>query len=149
MSSFKEGDSIKFSFSFSDNIFLKAIISNYSLHKRSFLQQNSECSGSMNFTVAKKYCKIKIFCDMFVRNFYLCVNNLIMKSIVIYPDNPKQFSVIEAFLEEMKIRFKSQEDIIISEEIKQSVLEGIKDAEEGRLISSEEVRKKAEALCSK
>ena len=41
---------------------------------------------------------------MFVRNFYLCVNNLIMKSIVIYPDNPKQFSVIEAFLEEMKIR---------------------------------------------
>ncbi|WP_426478133.1 hypothetical protein ACP3T3_01235 [Chryseobacterium sp. CBSDS_008] len=64
-----------------------------------------------------------------------------MKSIVIYPDNPKQFSVIEAFLEEMKISFKSQEEIIISEEIKQSVLEGIKDAEEGRLISSEEVRK--------
>lgn len=86
---------------------------------------------------------------MFVRNFYLCVNILIMKSIVIYPDNTKQFSVIEAFLEEMKIRFKSQEDIIISEEIKQSVLEGIKDAEEGRLISSEEVRKKAAALCSK
>lgn len=49
----------------------------------------------------------------------------------------------------MKIRFKSLEDIIISEEIKQSVLEGIKDAEEGRLISSEEVRKKAAALCSK
>jgi predicted transcriptional regulator len=49
----------------------------------------------------------------------------------------------------MKIRFKSQEDIIISEEIKQSVLEGLKDAEEGRLVSSEEVRKKAATLCSK
>lgn len=72
-----------------------------------------------------------------------------MKSIIIYPDNPKQFSVIEAFLEEMKIRFKSQEDDIISEEIKQSILEGVKDAEEGKLVSNEEVRKKAEALCSK
>ncbi|PTT38463.1 hypothetical protein DBR28_08565 [Chryseobacterium sp. HMWF028] len=72
-----------------------------------------------------------------------------MKSIIIYPDNPKQFSVIEALLEEMKIRFKSQEDIMISEEIKQSILEGVKDAEDGRLVSSEEVRKKAEALCSK
>lgn len=96
ISSFKLGDSIKFSFSFSDNIFIKAIISNYSLHKGFFLQQNSECLGSMNFTVAKKYYKIKIFCDMFVRNFYLCVKDLNMKSIVIYPDNPKQFSVIEA-----------------------------------------------------
>ena len=58
---------------------------------------------------------------MFVRNFYLCVKDFVMKSIVIYPDSPKQFSVIETFLEKMKIRFKSQEDIIISEEIKQSV----------------------------
>lgn len=72
-----------------------------------------------------------------------------MKSIVIYPDSPKQFSIIEAFLEEMKIRFRSQEDIIISEEIKQSILEGIKEAEEGKLIPSEEVRKKAAVLCSK
>jgi len=72
-----------------------------------------------------------------------------MKSIIIYPDNPKQSSVIEAFLEEMKIRFKSQEDIIISKEIKQSILEGIKDAEKGELISNEDVRKKAAALCSK
>ena len=86
---------------------------------------------------------------MFVRNFYLCVKDFVMKSIVIYPDSPKQFSVIETFLEKMKIRFKSQEDIIISEEIKQSFLEGLKDAEEGRLVSSEEVRKKAATLCSK
>ncbi|WP_426478027.1 hypothetical protein ACP3T3_00660 [Chryseobacterium sp. CBSDS_008] len=48
---------------------------------------------------------------------------------------------MKLFLEEMKISFKIQEDIIISEEIKHSILEGIKAAEEGRLISSEEVRK--------
>lgn len=84
-------------------------------------------------------CKILIF----------VVNYLFMKSIIIYPDNIKQSSIIEAFLKEMKIRFKSQEDIMISKKIKQSVLDGIKDAEEGKLVSNEEVRKKAAALCSK
>ena len=78
---------------------------------------------------------------MFVRNIYLCVNILIMKSIVIYPDNPKQFSVIEAFLEEMKIRFKSQEEIKISEEQKNSILQGIKEAEEGKFVSEEDADK--------
>jgi len=92
---------------------------------------------------------MKMICNTFVQKHYLCLNILIMKHIVIYPDNPKQFSVIEAFLEEMKIRFKSQEDIILSEVIKQSILDGIKDADQGKVVSSEEVRKKAVALCLK
>ncbi|MFY1047074.1 hypothetical protein [Chryseobacterium sp. GP-SGM7] len=64
-----------------------------------------------------------------------------MKSIVIYPENPKQFSVIEAFLEEMKISFKSQGEIKISEEQKKSILHGIKEAEGGKFISEEEADK--------
>lgn len=64
-----------------------------------------------------------------------------MKSIVIYPENPKQFHVIEAFLEEMKISFKSQEEIKISEEQKKSILLGIKEADEGKFISEEEADK--------
>lgn len=61
-----------------------------------------------------------------------------MKSITIYPENPKQFSIIEAFLEEMKIRFKSQEDFKISEDQKKSILDGIKEADEGNFVSEEE-----------
>lgn len=61
-----------------------------------------------------------------------------MKSIIIYPENPKQFSVIEAFLEEMKISFKSSEEIKISEEQKLSILQGIKEANEGKFVSEEE-----------
>ncbi len=61
-----------------------------------------------------------------------------MKSIIIYPENLKQFSVIEAFLQEMKISFKSREEMKISEKLKQSILQGIKEADEGKFVSEEE-----------
>jgi len=42
-----------------------------------------------------------------------------MENIVIIPENKKQFSAIKTFLEEMKIRFKieEQEDALMTEEV--------------------------------
>lgn len=66
-----------------------------------------------------------------------------MENIIIMPENKKQFSAIKTFLEEMKIRFKTekQDDALMTEEAfyakidraKQQVREG-----KGTLVRTEE-----------
>ena len=68
-----------------------------------------------------------------------------MENLIIYPENQKQLQILKSLLEEMKIKFKSEEQV---EELldwqKKLIDEGLKDAAEGRLLSREEVDKRIE-----
>lgn len=68
-----------------------------------------------------------------------------MENLIIYPENQKQLQILKSLLEEMKIKFKSEEQV---EELldwqKKLIDEGLKDAKEGRLLSREEVEKRIE-----
>lgn len=68
-----------------------------------------------------------------------------MENLIIYPENQKQLQILKSLLEEMKIKFKSEEQV---EELqdwqKELIDEGLKDATEGRLLSREEVDKRIE-----
>ena len=68
-----------------------------------------------------------------------------MENLIIYPENQKQLQILKSLLEEMKIKFKSEEQV---EELqdwqKEKILKGIKDIKEGRLLSREEVEKRIE-----
>ncbi|MFT4094511.1 MAG: hypothetical protein QM640_12810 [Niabella sp.] len=60
-----------------------------------------------------------------------------MENIVIIPESKKQFSAIKAFLEEMKIRFKTekQDDALMTEaEFYAKIDRSIKQAEEGKVV---------------
>ncbi len=68
-----------------------------------------------------------------------------MENLIVYPENQKQLQILKSLLEEMKIKFKSEEQV---EELldwqKKLIDEGLKDAEEGKLLSREEVNKRIE-----
>ena len=65
-----------------------------------------------------------------------------MENLIVYPENQKQLSILKSLLEEMKIRFKSEEKemvrINISNQAKNSILKGLVDAEKGNLVSEKE-----------
>lgn len=68
-----------------------------------------------------------------------------MENLIVYPENLKQLQILKSLLEEMKIKFKSEEQV---EELldwqKKLIDEGLKDVEEGKLLSREEVNKRIE-----
>ena len=65
-----------------------------------------------------------------------------MENLIVYPENQKQLSILKSLLEEMKIRFKSEQKemvrINVSNEAKNSILKGLVDAEKGNLVSEKE-----------
>ncbi|KEY18864.1 DUF2683 family protein [Kaistella antarctica] len=65
-----------------------------------------------------------------------------MENLIVYPENQKQLSILKSLLEEMKIRFKSEQKemvrINISNQAKNSILKGLVDAEKGNLVSEKE-----------
>ena len=67
-----------------------------------------------------------------------------MENLIVYPENQKQLNMLKSLLKEMKIRFKSETEIVeLQDWQKKLVDEGLKDFEEGRFVSREEVTKKA------
>lgn len=67
-----------------------------------------------------------------------------MENLIVYPDNQKQLNVLKLLFEEMKISFKSESNEEKLEDWQKNLIdEGIKDFEEGRFNSREEVSKKA------
>ena len=65
-----------------------------------------------------------------------------MENLIVYPENQKQLSILKSLLEEMKIRFKSEQKemvrISVSNEAKNSILKGLVDAEKGNLVSEKD-----------
>ena len=74
-----------------------------------------------------------------------------METIIIYPENQNQSSVIQAFLKEMKIKFKSQSETYetMEEWQKQRIEAGLNELNEGLTTYSTEVHEKAKDICSK
>ena len=66
-----------------------------------------------------------------------------MENLIIYPENQKQLQILKSLLEEMKIKFKSEEQV---EELqdwqKEKILKGIKDIKEGKFSSNDDVSQK-------
>ena len=74
-----------------------------------------------------------------------------MSTITLHNESENQLKLIEALLKEMKIEFEVSEELEnqdFTDWQKELIDEGLKDIEEGRIISSEEVRKNAR-LCIK
>ncbi len=71
-----------------------------------------------------------------------------MNTITIHTDNENQINLLQALLEELKMKFEINEKEKLTDWQKREIDLGIKDIEEGRFSSSEEVRKKAR-LCLK
>ena len=71
-----------------------------------------------------------------------------MSTITIHTDNENQINLLQALLEELKMKFEINEKEELTDWQKREIDLGIKDIEEGRFSSSEEVRKKAR-LCLK
>jgi len=73
-----------------------------------------------------------------------------MESIIIYPENNKQFSLLKSLLEEMKVRFKTEDnDIELENWQKELIDKGLQDINEGKTVSQKEVQDKAREICSK
>ena len=66
-----------------------------------------------------------------------------MENLIIYPENNQQLQILKSFLEEMKIRFESEKIVELTDWQRKLIEEGLKDVEEGRVLSSEEVHKRA------
>ena len=74
-----------------------------------------------------------------------------MSTITFHNESENQLKLIEALLKEMKIEFEVSEELEnqdLTDWQKELIDEGLKDIEEGKIISSEEVRKNAR-LCIK
>ena len=74
-----------------------------------------------------------------------------MSTITLHNESENQLKLIEALLKEMKIEFEVSEELEnqdFTDWQKELIDEGLKDIEEGKIISSEEVRKNAR-LCIK
>ncbi|HCN11038.1 MAG TPA: hypothetical protein DIS75_01660 [Chryseobacterium sp.] len=74
-----------------------------------------------------------------------------MSTITLHNESENQLKLIEALLKEMKIEFEVSEELEnqdLTDWQKELIDEGLKDIEEGKIISSEEVRKNAR-LCIK
>ena len=73
-----------------------------------------------------------------------------MESIIIYPENKKQLSLLKSLLEEMKVRFKTEEDVVELENWQKTLVDkGLQDIKEGKTVSQKEVQNKASEICSK
>lgn len=74
-----------------------------------------------------------------------------MDSILIHINSKEEQTFLENLLNKLKVSFEkvNEEKVKISAEQKQSILKGISQANENQLISSDDVRHKAEKLCSK
>lgn len=67
-----------------------------------------------------------------------------MENLIVYPENDRQLSVVKSFLEEMKIHFKNEKEVDkLQDWQKKSIDEGLKDFEEDRSVSREELSRKA------
>lgn len=68
-----------------------------------------------------------------------------MENLIIYPENKQQLQILKSFLEEMKIKFESESEKIVelTDWQRKLIEDGLKDVEEGRVLSSEEVHKRA------
>ena len=74
-----------------------------------------------------------------------------MSTITFHNESENQLKLIEALLKEMKIEFEVSEELEnqdFTDWQKELIDEGLKDIEEGKIISSEEVRKNSR-LCIK
>ena len=73
-----------------------------------------------------------------------------MESIIIYPENKKQLSLLKSLLEEMKVRFKTEEDFVELESWEKALIDkGLHDIKEGKTVAQKEVQNKAREICSK
>lgn len=82
---------------------------------------------------------------------HLYLNKFKMSTITLHNESENQLKLIEALLKEMKIEFEVSEELEnqdLTDWQKELIDEGLKDIEEGKIISSEEVRKNAR-LCIK
>ena len=65
-----------------------------------------------------------------------------MENLIVYPDNQKQLSVLKLLLEEMRVRFKSEQQetvkIKVSQAAKNSIQKGLDDNEKENLVSEKE-----------
>ena len=58
-----------------------------------------------------------------------------MEPIIIYPKNPRQYAVIRALLEEMKVKFKMKDETLMTEkEFYAKINRAAKQAEAGKKI---------------
>lgn len=70
--------------------------------------------------------------------------------IIIYPENKKQFSLLKSLLEEMKVRFKTEENDIELENWQKTLIDkGLQNIKDGKTVSQKEVQDKAREICSK
>ena len=73
-----------------------------------------------------------------------------MESIIIYPENKKQFSLLKSLLEEMKVHFKTENEAVELENWQKELIDkGMQDVKEGKTIAQKEVQDKAREICSK
>ena len=75
-----------------------------------------------------------------------------MSTITLHNESENQLKLIEALLKEMKIEFEVSEELEnqdLTDWQKELIDEGLKDIEEGKIISSEEVRKNARLSMNK
>ena len=75
-----------------------------------------------------------------------------MSTITFHNESENQLKLIEALLKEMKIEFEVSEELEnqdLTDWQKELIDEGLKDIEEGKIISSEEVRKNARLSINK
>ena len=75
-----------------------------------------------------------------------------MSTITLHNESENQLKLIEALLKEMKIEFEVSEELEnqdLTDWQKELIDEGLKDIEEGKIISSEEVRKNARLCINK
>lgn len=72
-----------------------------------------------------------------------------METIVIYPENKNQSDIIQAFLKEMKINFRSQNETYddLEEWQKEMVEIGLNEVREGKTTYSSDVQEKAKKIC--
>ena len=83
---------------------------------------------------------------------HLSLNKFKMSTITLHNESENQLKLIEALLKEMKIEFEVSEELEnqdFTDWQKELIDEGLKDLQEGRIISSEEVRKNARLSINK
>lgn len=65
-----------------------------------------------------------------------------MENLIVYPENQKQLNILKSLLEEMKIRFKSENEVKeLQDWQKVKILKGIEEADKGEFFTKEEADK--------
>lgn len=72
-----------------------------------------------------------------------------METIIIYPENKNQSNIIQAFLKEMKIRFRSQNETYddLEDWQKEMIEIGLSEVREEKTTYSSDVQEKAKKIC--